>query len=271
MALHGHHAYISCDAGVVVLDLDNPLAPRVVTTLKDFSQPRRVAFQFRYGFVLDNNGLHVLDVTDIDNPKPVTGADLQLADARDIYITRTYAYIAGGREGLHIVDVERPEVPKLVQTFNGNGKLNDTTAVRVGMTNSSMFAYVADGRNGMYVLQLTSPDDNPTYMGFSPNPEPRIVAHHKTRGPALAISEGLDRDRAVDEAGNQLSVFGRKGARPFNKQEQERLYLKSGQLYTVSNTPAGEPLKPAAGTTAEPPKTDTPTPPRRGIPRRPGS
>jgi hypothetical protein len=271
MALHGHHAYISCDAGVVVLDLDNPLQPKVVTTLKNFSQPRKVAFQFRYAFVLDNNGLHVLDVTDVNNPTPVSGADLQIADPRDIYITRTYAYIAGGKNGLHIIDVERPETPKLVQTYNADGKLNDTTAVRIGMTNSSMFAYVADGRNGLYVLQLTSPDDNPTYMGFSPRPEPRVVAHHKTRGPALAISEGIDRDRAVDEAGHQLSVFGRKGARPFNKQEQERLYLKNNQLYTVTNIPQGEPLKPAAGTTTEPPKTDTPTPPKRGIPRRPGS
>src|SRR4051812_26918834 len=121
MALHGHHAYISCDAGVVILDLDNPLQPKVVTTLKDFSQPRKVAFQFRYAFVLDNNGLHVLDVTDIDNPRGLAASAasssskegfLPLPDARDIYITRTYAYIAGGKDGLHIVDVERPEVPK---------------------------------------------------------------------------------------------------------------------------------------------------------------
>jgi hypothetical protein len=266
MALHGHHAFVSCDAGVVVLDLDNPLKPRVVTTLKNFSQPRKVAFQFRYGFVLDNNGLHVIDVTDVNNPRPVAGADLQLADARDIYISRTYAYVAGGKDGLHIVDVERPEAPRLVQTFNADGKLNDTTAVRIGMTNSSLYAYVADGRNGFDVLQLTSPDDNPTYMGFTPKPEPKLIAHHKTRGPALAISEGLDRDRAVDEAGDQLAVFGRKGARPFNLAEMQRLYLKNGQLYTVSNTATSDPLKPAV---TEQPKTETPaTPPRRGIPRR---
>jgi len=166
---------------------------------------------------------------------------------------------------LHIVDVERPEAPKLLQTFNADGRLNDTTAVRIGMTNSSMYAYVADGRNGFDVLQLTSPDDDPTYGGFSPKLEPRLIAHHKTRGPALAISEGLDRDRAVDEAGDQLAVFGRKGARPFTLAEMQRFYLKNGQIYTVSNTATGEPLKSAV---TEPPKTETPTPPRRGIPRR---
>ena len=36
--------------------------------------------------------------------------------------------------------------------------LDDCTAVKVGMTNASMYAYVADGENGLYVLQLTSSD-----------------------------------------------------------------------------------------------------------------
>ena len=54
---------------------------------------------------------------------------------------------------------------------------------------------------------------------------------------ALAISKGIDRDRAVDESGNQLAVFGRRGARPFNREETQRMYLRNGQLYTVSDEP----------------------------------
>jgi hypothetical protein len=117
------------------------------------------------------------------------------------------------------------------------------------MTNTSLFAYVADGKNGLRVIQLTSPDDTPTYAGFSPRPSPRLIAQHKTNGPALAISEGLDRDRAVDESGNQLSVFGRRGARPMTLAEQQRLYLRqdaSGAttLFTVSDRPATQPVAP---------------------------
>ena len=52
-------------------------------------------------------------------------------------------------------------------------------------------------------------------------------------GHALSISEGLDRDRAVDEAGNQLSVFGRVGARPLNLEEQQKLYRRNGHLWGV--------------------------------------
>ena len=153
------------------------------------------------------------------------------------------------KDGLVIVDLERPERPTIDQVFNADGKLNDSTAVKVGMTNTSMFAYVADGRNGLRVIQLTSPDDTPTYAGFSPRPAPRLIAQYKTHGPALAISEGLDRDRAVDEAGNQLSVFGRRGARPLTLAEQQKLYLRkdaSGamKLFTVSGTPTTQPIAP---------------------------
>ena len=109
------------------------------------------------------------------------------------------------------------------------------------MTNASTFAYVADGRNGLRVLQLTSPARTEGLWGFSPEPEPELIATYKTKGEAIALSKGLDRDRAVDESGNQLAVFGRRGARPFRLDEMQKLYLRNGQLYTVTNTPPGRP------------------------------
>ena len=57
------------------------------------------------------------------------------------------------------------------------------------------------------------------------------------RGPALSVSKGTDRDRAVDESGNQIAVFGRRGARPFTRDEAARLYLRNGKPYTVPNDP----------------------------------
>jgi hypothetical protein len=103
------------------------------------------------------------------------------------------------------------------------------------MTNASLFAYVADGRNGLRILQLTSPETTPTYAGFSPRPEPTLIATFKTKGEALGVSKGLDRDRAADESGNQIAVFGRRGARPFNLEEMQRMFLLDGQLFKVPN------------------------------------
>jgi hypothetical protein len=60
---------------------------------------------------------------------------------------------------------------------------------------------------------------------------------YRTRGRALSVSKGIDRDRAVDESGNQIAVFGRRGARPFTREEAARLYLRDGKPFTVPNDP----------------------------------
>jgi hypothetical protein len=107
------------------------------------------------------------------------------------------------------------------------GVLSDAHDVVVRSTNASLFAYVADGRNGLTVVQLTAPDTQPKFYGFSPEPKPQVIAHYATKAPALALSKGLDRDRAVDETGHQMAVFGRIGARPLSLQESEKLFLDS--------------------------------------------
>ena len=131
-----------------------------------------------------------------------------------------------------------------------------------------MFALVADGANGLRVVQMISPENVPGHMGFSPKPNPKLIATYKTRGPAVAVSRGLDRDRVADETGNQTVVFGRRGSRPFTQAEMKKFYERDGSLYTVENTStrdgqlvtkSGEELKPtvefkpAAETTTAPP------------------
>jgi hypothetical protein len=198
-----------------------------------------VAVQFRYVFVLDDEGFKVLDVTDVTNlkapgsPRLIEGARVPLRDARGLYVARTYAYVAAGAEGLVVIDVTTPEKPRLEQRFDAAGALNDAHDVKLGMTNGSAFAYVADGRNGLRVVEVISANETPGAYGFSPRPTPKLVATYKTHGPALALSRGLDRDRAVDETGHQVGVFGRRGARPLDRTEQQRLYLnRAGRVFT---------------------------------------
>jgi hypothetical protein len=136
--------------------------------------------------------------------------------------------------------VEKPETPKLDQLFDAAGELNDVNDIKIGMVAASAFAFVADGKNGLRVLEIVSPWDDPAHFsGFSPRPVPKLIATAHTRGPALAISKGIDRDRAVDESGNQLAVFGRRGARPLNNAEIRALYLHSrtGAPYAVTDQP----------------------------------
>ena len=144
--------------------------------------------------------------------------------------------MANGADGLAIIDVTNPEHPKMYQMFNAGGQLNDARDVIVGTTNASLFAYVADGKNGLKVIQLSSPELQPKFYGFAPDPNPQLIAWYPTRKPALALSRGLERDRAVDETGHQVAVFGRIGSRPFNLEEMRRLFLrKDGTPWYVSN------------------------------------
>lgn len=237
ITLGGHYAYISADAGVVVLDIDDPLKPRVMQVLPA-KGPRSSALQFRYLWVTDEDGVKLFDVTNARKIVPVPEATVQLKNARRIYVARTYAYVAAKQDGLVILNVTNPEKPTIYQKVTFNGLLNDAEDVIVGSTNASLFAYVADGRNGFKVLQLTSPASQPNYYGFSPAPKPELIAWARTPSPALAMSKGLDRDRGVDETGGQIAVFGRLGSRPFNREEMERFYRnRGGFLYRVSDKP----------------------------------
>jgi hypothetical protein len=243
LTLAGTIGYATTPRGLVVLSLDDPLHPKVLYQVDaPLKAPRALSVQFRYAFVLDEEGLKVLDVTDVTNakrpgpPRVVEQAAVPIRDARGLYLARTYLYVAAGAQGLVIVDVERPEQPKLDQTYNAEGQIDDAQDVKLGMTNGSAFAYVADGKHGLRVVQIVSANDTPGAYGFSPRPTPLLVATYATRGPAIALSRGLDRDRAVDETGHQLAVFGRRGARPLNLEEQQRLYLnRAGRLTTQSD------------------------------------
>jgi hypothetical protein len=239
IAIAGKYAYITTQSALVIVSIDDPLNPRVLKRI-ELSGPRSVAVQFRYAFVVDREGLKVIDVSQPEHARLIERAMVQLNDARDVYVARTYAYVADGKDGIAIVDVEQPEKPRLDQTFNADGKLNDVQQVKIAMTNASLFAYVADGKNGLRVLQLTSPETMPEYAGFSPRARPVLIATYKTKGEALAVSKPLDRDRAVDESGNQISVFGRRGARPFTLEEMLKMLKTNdgqGDWFRVSDTP----------------------------------
>ena len=256
ITLAGDYAYIVADAGLVTVYLpedvnDDPATPYVdecdvtptrhclaprVTSIVPLRDARASALQFRYLWVTDAEGLKLFDVTDIASPVLRPEGTVQMANAQRVYLARTYAYVAGKQEGLVIVDITRPLAPSIYKRETLGGTMNDVEDVVVASTNASLFAYVADGRNGMKVLQLTSPSSQPNFYGFSPAPKPELIAWARTRTPAIALSKGLDRDRAVDETGGQMAIFGRLGSRPFTRDEMENLFLtKAGLPYKVSD------------------------------------
>ena len=71
ITIAGTFAYILTDKALVVVDLDNPLAPKITATIGApfLNDPRAIAVQFRYAFVVDHDGIKVLEVTDLAQPK----------------------------------------------------------------------------------------------------------------------------------------------------------------------------------------------------------
>ena len=276
VAAAGHRLYMTTPRGLYVIDVSDPMHPRIAGELTGnfLRNPRCVAVQFRYAFVTDDDGLKVIDITDPDRPVPLPRSTLRLRTAGRLYVARTYAYVANGPEGLAIIDVENPEAPHLDQMFNAGGALNDTRAVQIGSVSASEFALVADGKNGLRVIQLISPDTVPGAQGFSPRPNPKLIATYRTKGETICVSRGLERDRVVDETGGQTVVFGRRGSRPFHLDEMARFFRhatfvdgkdtgarRKGDLYRVEDvTLSGGVLSTKSGVTLTPQPTPTPSP-----------
>jgi hypothetical protein len=237
LTIAGYWFYIATDHGLVILNMDDPLAPQHVTTL-DLPDVRASQVQFRYLFVTTSVGMQVVDVTHPDKPRIIPGAQVELRDAQKLHLARTYAYVAAGAEGLAIIDITNPEKPWTYMMYNDNGQINDAQDVIVASTNASAYAYVADGRNGLKIVHLTAPDRQPNFYGYSPEPKPIVIAWYATKKPALSLNRPLERDRAVDETGGQVAVFGRIGSRPFTLEEQQQLYLDDdGNPWYVTDDP----------------------------------
>ncbi|HSG89979.1 MAG TPA: hypothetical protein VLA56_12260 [Pseudomonadales bacterium] len=233
ITMGGYYAYIMAKAGLVIVSLDDPMQPELVKVVP-LNDGRASALQFRYLFVTDADGLKVVDVTHPQDAELVPGNTIPLADAQGLSVARTWVYVAGGREGMVVVDALQPEAMSVYGTMGPAQGIVDARDVTVAHTNASLFAYVADGTGGLKVVQMTAPDTVPGFYGFSPDPQGELIASFPTRGPALAVPRALERDRAVDETGNQVAVFGRLGSGPLTMDDMRRLYMnEDGSLWFV--------------------------------------
>lgn len=248
LAVAGTTVYVCCAAGLVAVDIDDPRAPKILKVLPfpKGVKTRYVEVMFRYAYVCDSEGLRVIDITVPAEMHPVQQFDIP--DARSIYVAKDYGYVAGGKDGMVILDLQIPTKPKLHQIYSANGAISDLNQVKVAMTYDSVYAYLADGKNGFKVVQLvTAGDGKRSPYGFSPPPMPKLISQFKTHGECLCLSKALDRDRATDESGNQVTMFGRIGGRPMNLQERQKLYMKNGKVYRTSNLPKTAPATTSKG------------------------
>ncbi len=191
-------------------------------------------FLGRYVYVATGNkGFEGVAVAEHDEPEAIFGSDLH----RIAYPANYKQFLARNRE--------------LTSAYEHTGNVLDIQA-------RGEYAYAATGAGGLRVYDIANIDnkgfsERVTTAPFSPlgqrffvpTKNAQAIASPSTLAidPLRAISKGIDRDRAVDESGNQLAVFGRRGARPLNRAEALRLYIHSrtGEFYSVADEPVEHP------------------------------
>jgi hypothetical protein len=102
----GNYAYIACGKnGLKVVDVSDPVHPKMAGSVGApfLTDTRSIQVQFRYGFIADGTGgMKVVDLSDPANPKPVDSGVARIPDARSLYLSKSYAYVAAGKNGMAI-------------------------------------------------------------------------------------------------------------------------------------------------------------------------
>src|SRR5580658_3147482 len=84
----GHLLYLTCERGLMVVDVEEPAKPKLVGELTGLKNPRCVALQFRYAFVTDDDGLKVVDISEPTQPKLTPNGFVPLAHPGRLYVAR---------------------------------------------------------------------------------------------------------------------------------------------------------------------------------------
>lgn len=141
VAISGHYAYVTAfnNASVTVVDIANPLAPAVVTSLHDptdLPAPVDLAVSGNHLFVVNQTFSHQITVIDISNPSaPVVVSSRtsgHLNGAYRIRIRGSFAYVsASSASTVAALDLTYPATPRLAGLVQDAGHLNFTTGLDV--------------------------------------------------------------------------------------------------------------------------------------------
>ncbi len=101
-----------------------------------------------YAYCAFNYGLLILDISDINNPQPVSQVFMPDGDAWRIALDSNYAYVADGYGGLQIADISDPAQPSLIGTLETSGYCYDVAVL-------GDYAILADGPGGFLVIDIS--------------------------------------------------------------------------------------------------------------------
>lgn len=107
---------------MVIMDVSNPAAPRIISRLNMPGSPNGMAVVGNYAYVVgtgenDQGGiLHIVDVSSPHNPRHVGSLNLP-GEATDIAVSGPYAYVTDELNGLRTFDIRNPGSPLEISYF----------------------------------------------------------------------------------------------------------------------------------------------------------
>jgi len=151
MAIDGHHAFIANGlAGLVIVDVANPAAARVVATLSTRERTLDVAVVDGVAYLADNGGLRVIDVTDPTKPLEVVSVPDSTEVATRLAVANGYAYLAGSR-GVVVLDVRDPTSPQEATVVGSSTELD------IAVNGQYVYATDFSGSGALNVYDVSEP------------------------------------------------------------------------------------------------------------------
>ena len=204
VSLSGNYAYVTSSYSnrLTVLDVSNPLAPKIVASLQGSTTlnfPVDVATQGHYAYVADQIGPNGrLTTVDISNPlAPKVVGSLAAATLNGAYRLRVrgnFAFVSGSSsDAISAVDISNPVSPRLAGSITDTMHLHRTTGLALDSTGGYVIAnspYLSTQSNATYPPYPGQPG-GPTLTGtisvikLDPNP----IGVTITSGPATTTGQ----------------------------------------------------------------------------------
>ncbi len=184
VAIDDGFAYVSdSNRGLIILEITNPAKPKKISSYNpaDF-YAFGVDVLWPYAYVVSNNGLQIIDISDRAHP---TAAGLfTLAGSSDVKVEGDFAFITSRQHGLRIINISDPAHPVEVGSYQ-------TLIEPFGIAVDGNLLYIADGHGGLSILRFTGLDPQP-FMRTDPDQITLSAAPDTIQHSTITIQESGD-------------------------------------------------------------------------------
>lgn len=235
-------AYIAAgNQGLAVIDVTNPVAPKIFSPYKAVLAEKTAQTPETYGRAVgiwvDKKVAYVADeliglwIADVSNPSKIVekGKHQTLPGALDVAYQGGYAFLAYGKQGLTIANVQNPERISINSDWphESDRKINI-----VAVTLDGERAYLADQENGLVILD-TSNRGSPSEVGSLSFPNAMDVAVVGNYAYLVMSAEGDGQVIDITDAKNPKAV------RTFDVPTAAEDLVVVGRLLYVADKTAG--------------------------------